>query len=82
MSNLLPDNFPRRRDVESAVREALEHLPGGPWDITLREGLGRDGAVSVAVEVRKDTAAVAFASIDPYDSPSAITDRLKLFKLS
>ena len=82
LNNLLPDDFPRRFELEGAVRDALEGLDGGVWEITLRPGLPVGGPTSVAVELRKDSIAIAFASVSPDESRYDILNRLRLFKLT
>ena len=82
INNLLPDGFPRRSELESVVREALADLDGGAWEITLRPGLPVGGPSSVAVELRRDSVAIAFASVSPEESRQDLLSRLKLFKLT
>jgi len=76
--NLLPEDFPHRRNVEAAIRDALETIPG-EWDVTLRDGLGITASDSVAVEVRNGTLSIAFASVNAGDSRSQIADCLRFF---
>lgn len=81
INNLLPRDFPRRVALESSVREALQDLNGGAWDVTLRPGLPVGGPLTVAVELRRNSVAIAFASVSPEESRTDILNRLRLFKL-
>jgi hypothetical protein len=78
MNNLLPADFPRRREIETAVRSALETLESVAWQITLRPQLGPDDS-EVEVELRSSRNQVAFTSIGVSDSPQQIVARLRLF---
>jgi hypothetical protein len=83
ITNLLPEDFPHRSNVEAAIRDALEVLPGGAeWDVTLRDGLGITASDSVAVELRMGSASVAFASVNAGDSRSEIANCLRFFNLT
>jgi hypothetical protein len=81
ITNLLPNDFPHRSNVEAAIRDALEVQPGVEWDVTLRDGLGITASDSVAVELRKGRESIAFASVNAGDSRSEIADCLRFFSL-
>ncbi len=82
ITNLLPEDFPHRGNVEAAIRDALKAMPDGEeWDVTLRDGLGITASDSVAVEVRKGALSIAFASVNAGDSRSQIADCLRFFTL-
>jgi hypothetical protein len=79
--NLLPEDFPKRRDVEGAARAAFDRLDGPPCEVTLRRGPSDAGPDSIAVEVRAGAKPLAFACVYPRDRAADIAERLKLFKL-
>ena len=82
ITNLLPEDFPHRGNVEAAIRDALKAMPDGKdWDVTLRDGLGITASDSVAVEVRRGNLSIAFASVNAGDSRSQIADCLRFFSL-
>jgi hypothetical protein len=81
INNLLPNDFPDRGKVEAAIRDVLEMLPGAEWDVTLRDGLGITASDSVAVELRKGSESIAFASVNAGDSRGEIADCLRFFNL-
>jgi hypothetical protein len=78
LNNLLPDDFPRRLEIESAVRGAFETVDAAAWEVTLRPRLGPENA-EVEVELRASRSQVAFTSIGPADSPQQIAARMRLF---